>query len=88
MKIAPVKEFSTHTARYVRQREPVLITRRGRLVGFFIPVEDPTSLPWDVRREVLRILAEQLREKAKSAGLTEEEAVARFDAHRKARRQR
>ena len=45
MRVTPVKEFKAHATRYLREREPILITRRGKLVGFFIPVEDPSNLP-------------------------------------------
>ena len=34
-----------HLIPYLREREPILITHRGKLVGFFIPVEDPSNLP-------------------------------------------
>lgn len=88
MKVAPVKEFKAHATQYLREQEPVLITRRGRLVGFFVPVEDPSALPWDLRRELLAALTEQLRQKAEEKGLTEEEALARFEAYREARRGR
>ncbi|HIC95170.1 TPA: type II toxin-antitoxin system Phd/YefM family antitoxin [Candidatus Bipolaricaulota bacterium] len=48
MKVAPVKEFKAHATQYLRGGETraVLITRRGKLVGFSIPVEDQASLPW------------------------------------------
>jgi antitoxin (DNA-binding transcriptional repressor) of toxin-antitoxin stability system len=88
MKVAPVKEFKAHATQYLRGGEPVLITRRGKLIGFFVPVEDPASLPWDLRRELLATLTEQLKKKAEEKGLTEEEVLARFEAHRKARRRR
>jgi antitoxin (DNA-binding transcriptional repressor) of toxin-antitoxin stability system len=88
MKVAPVKEFKAHATQYLREREPVLITRRGKLVGFFVPVEDPASLPWDLRRELLAALTEQLKQKAEEKGLTEEDALARFEAYREARRGR
>jgi antitoxin (DNA-binding transcriptional repressor) of toxin-antitoxin stability system len=88
MKVAPVKEFKAHATQYLRGGEPVLITRRGKLVGFFVPVEEPSSLPWDLRRELLQTLTEQLRKKAEEKGLTEEEVLARFEEFRKARRRR
>jgi antitoxin (DNA-binding transcriptional repressor) of toxin-antitoxin stability system len=88
MKVAAVKEFKAHATQYLRGGEPVLITRRGKLVGFFVPVEDPASLPWDLKRELLQALTEQLRKKAEEKGLTEEDAIARFEAYRKARRRR
>jgi antitoxin (DNA-binding transcriptional repressor) of toxin-antitoxin stability system len=88
MRVAPVKEFKAHATQYLRGKEPVLITRRGKLVGFFVPVEDPASLPWDLRRKLLQALTEQLRKHAEERGLTEEEVLARFEAYRKARRGR
>ncbi len=88
MKVAPVKDFKAHATQYLRDQEAILITRRGKLVGFFIPAEDPSSLPWDLRRELLLTLTEQLRQKAQEKGLTEEKVLARFEAYRKARRRR
>ena len=88
MKVTPVKEFKAHATQYLRGREPILITRRGRLVGFFLPVEDPSSLPLDLKRELLLLLTERLRKKAEERGLTEERAFARFEEFRAARRRR
>ncbi len=49
-----------------------MITRRGKLVGFFVPVDDPASLPWGLRCELLLALTERLRGKA----------IARFEEFR------
>jgi hypothetical protein len=88
MKVTPVREFKAHATQFLRSQEPLLITRRGKLVGFFLPVEDPSSLPFDLRRELLLALTERLRQKAEEKGLTEERALARFEEFRAARRRR
>jgi len=88
MRVTPVKEFKAHATRYLREREPILITRRGKLVGFFIPVEDPSNLPFDLKRELLLLLTERLRKKAEEKGLTEEKVLAQFEEFRASRGRR
>ena len=77
MRVTPVREFKAHATQYLRRREPILITRRGKLklVGFFTPVEDPSNLPFDLKRELLLLLTERLRREAEERGLTEEKVL-------------
>jgi PHD/YefM family antitoxin component YafN of YafNO toxin-antitoxin module len=86
MRVSTVKEFKAHATEYLRSDEPLLITRRGKIAGFFIPVTDSSQLPLDVRNQLLTALVERVREKVRKKGLTEEEISAQFEAFRKARR--
>ncbi len=88
MRVSTVKEFKAHATEYLRSGEPLLITRRGKIAGFFVPVTDPSQLPIDVRNQLLTALVERVREKIRKKGLTEEEISAKFEAFRKARRRR
>jgi len=86
MKVTTVKEFKVHATQYMKSSEPILITRRGKVAGFFVPVEDPAKLPFDIRRQLLLSLCAELNRKAKGKGLTEEKALAKFAEFRQARR--
>lgn len=88
MRVSTVKDFKDHATKYLRGDEPLLITRRGKIAGFFVPVTDPSQLPLDVRNQLLAALVERVREKTRKKGLTEEEISAKFAAFRKARRRR
>lgn len=66
----------------------MLITRRGKIAGFFIPVTDSSQRPLDVRNQLLTALVERVREKIRKKGFAEEEISAKFEAFRKARRRR
>jgi hypothetical protein len=88
MRVSTVKEFKARATEYLRSDEPLLITRRGKIAGFFVPVTDPSQLPIDVRNQLLIALVERVREKIRKKGLAEEEISARFKAFRKARRRR
>jgi hypothetical protein len=44
MKISSVREFRDQDTGLLRSKDPVLVTRRGRLAGIFLPCTD-TELP-------------------------------------------
>ena len=52
MKIAGIREVRERAAAYLGGDEPVLVTRHGKISGLFLPLEDPTRLPEDLRREL------------------------------------
>lgn len=85
MKITNIKEFRDQATRLLRSKEPILITRRGKIAGFFLPTEGE-DLPFDLRREMQTVLVEAIRRSLQERGLIEEDILADFEASRKARR--
>ena len=85
MKISTVREFREGATGLLRPKDPVLVTRRGRLVGVFFPCPQ-TTLPLELKREVFgmlgRVIAHQLRRRGPSEG----EVLADFERWRKERR--
>jgi antitoxin (DNA-binding transcriptional repressor) of toxin-antitoxin stability system len=75
MRVSTVKEFKTHATEYLRSGEPLLITRRGKIAGFFVPVADPSQLPLDVRNQLLAALVERVREKIERKGSRKRRSV-------------
>lgn len=70
----------------LRSKDPILVTRRGRLAGVFFPWPEGT-LPIELKRELFSVLSDQVRKQVKQRGLSEEEVVADFESWRKKRRE-
>jgi hypothetical protein len=85
MKVSSVREFRDGATRLLRSRDPILITRRGRLAGIFFPRPE-SSLPIELKREIFPSLAADVSRQLKRSGASEAEVLADFEAWRKARR--
>jgi hypothetical protein len=58
MKISTVREFRDNATGLLRSKDPILVTRRGRLAGIFFPWPE-ASLPIELKRE---LFAEKIME--------------------------
>ena len=85
MKISTVREFRDNATGLLRSKDPILVTRRGRLAGIFFPWPEGT-MPLELKREVYSILSQQLREQLDSRNLSEDEVLGDFKAWRKNKR--
>lgn len=86
MRVTTVREFRDRATDYLRSDDVVLITRDGHPAGFWVPWDQPKSLPDDLRRAVFLRLAEQVRQELDAAGVSENSALKDFKASRRARR--
>ena len=87
MRTATVREFRDQATKLLKETEPILVTRRGRIVGFYLPATG-TSLPLEIKKDLFDVLTRKIRHMMKVRGVTEEAALADFEATRKARRRR
>jgi hypothetical protein len=55
MKISSVREFRGKATSLLRSKDPILVTRRGRLDGVFFPWPEGT-LPIELKRDVFSVL--------------------------------
>jgi hypothetical protein len=85
MKVSTVREFRDHATDLLKSKDPILLTRRGRLAGVFLPLPEGT-FPAELKREVFPALSGEIRRQVKSRGLSEEEVVSDFESWRKTRR--
>jgi hypothetical protein len=85
MKISSVREFRDHATTLLRSRDPILVTRRGRLAGVFFPWPEGT-MPIELKREVFSVLSEQVRRQLGERSLSEDEIVTDFESWRKDKR--
>lgn len=84
MRIHSVREFRDNATGILRSRDPILVTRRGRLAGIFFP-QPEASLPIELKRELFPVLAQQVAGQLRKRGLTEKKILADFKAWRKRR---
>jgi hypothetical protein len=86
MKISTVREFWDNATGFLRSKDPILVTRRGRLAGVFFPWPE-ASLPMELKRELFPLLAAQVRRHIEKRRLTEEDILTDFESWRKGRRE-
>jgi len=86
MQMTGVREFRNHLSRYVSGEEPVLLTRHGKVSGLYLPLEDPSHVPDDLRRELAAVLGAHLSRLLDAQGVSERDVAEDFRAHRRRRR--
>lgn len=86
MKISTVREFRDNATGLLRSKDPILVTRRGRLAGIFFPRPE-TTLPIELKRELFPVLVDEMRRQIKRRGLAEKDILADFESWRKSRRE-
>jgi hypothetical protein len=86
MKISTVREFRDNAAGMLRAKDPILVTRRGRLAGIFFPRPEST-LPVELKRELFAVLSAEVARQISKRGLSEEEILADFQSWRKKHRE-
>jgi hypothetical protein len=82
MKISTVRQFRDNATGYLRSKDPILVTRRGRLAGVFFPCPE-ASLPIEFKRELFATLSSAIACQLQKRGLEEEDIVSEFRSWRK-----
>ena len=86
MRITTVREFRDRATGLLRSKDPILVTRRGKLAGVFLPLKD-SSLSMDLRRERFSILSSEIARQLHKVKNTEREVLSDFATWRKNRRE-
>ncbi len=86
MKISTVREFRDNASGLLRSKDPILVTRRGRLAGVFFPRPE-ASLPIELKRELFPVLSSEIARQIKKRGLSEDEILADFQSWRTSKRE-
>ena len=84
MRISTVREFRDNASGLLRAKDPILVTRRGRLAGIFFPRPE-TTLPVELKREMFGILSAEIGRQVRKRGLSEDEILADFTSWRQAK---
>jgi antitoxin (DNA-binding transcriptional repressor) of toxin-antitoxin stability system len=86
MKVAGIRELRAKTAVLFGSGEPVLVTKRGKVSGVNVPLDEPDRLPDDLRKELTGVLGRHFAKVLKRKGVTERDIKKDFDAYRRRRR--
>jgi hypothetical protein len=86
MKISTVREFRDKATGMLRSKDPVLVTRCGRLAGVFFPWQE-TSLPIELKQDLFAMLTSEIAHQIKGRGMSEKQILADFERWRKGRRE-
>jgi hypothetical protein len=86
MKISTVREFRDNASGLLRSKDPILVTRRGRLAGVFFPRPE-ASLPIELKRELFPMLSSAIARQIKRRGISEDEILAGFQDWRTSKRE-
>ncbi len=86
MKVAGMRKLEAGAATLMEGDEPVLITREGKISGLYVPLQDPSQLPDDLRRDLISAVGRYLAGVLEAQGAAEEEILEDFDAFRRHRR--
>jgi len=86
MRISTVREFRDNATGLLKSKDPILVTRGGRLAGVFFPRPEST-LPIELKRELFDVLSADLARQLKKRGLSEDDVLSDFEARRKNRRE-
>ncbi len=86
MRISTVREFRDEATGLLRSKDPILVTRRGRVAGVFFPCPE-NSLPVEMKREMFAMLSAVIARQIKKRGLSEKDILADFKSWRKERRE-
>jgi hypothetical protein len=87
MKTATVREFRDRATNLLNQEEPVVVTRHGKIVGFYLPAVSE-ALPLEIKRDVFSTLTDEIQASMKSHHFTEATILANFEKSRRTRRRR
>lgn len=82
MRTTTVKEFRDQATKLLRGSEPLLITRRGKAAGLYLPLEETQDLPFELRKELQLSLAWSVRQAMEEKGISEEELLEGFERAR------
>jgi len=50
MKTATVRKFRDQATKLLKEPEPIMVTRRGKIVGFFLPAAGE-SVPLEIKKD-------------------------------------
>ena len=87
MRTATVRQFRDRATSFFKQEEPVIVTRHGKIFGFFLPAVGE-ALPLEIKKDQFSTLTDEIRATMKDRGLTEDAILADFEKTRKIRRRR
>ena len=86
MRVAGVREFRNRVPELLKQKELVFVTRHGKLTSLLVPLDEPESIPVELRRELLERIGKAISAHLERSGVTEKKVLRDFKVWRDSRR--
>ena len=89
MKVRSSREFQNDLAGLLQSKDPVVVTRRGKLAGVYFPYPCPQeSLPRGVKRELFAIISSDIAGQLRKNGVREQDILRDFQLWRANKRKK
>lgn len=85
MQLAGSRQFRDKAADYLNGDEPVLITKHGKISGLYLPLDNSSAIPEDLRKDLARVLGRHLQDLMDIHAIKEEDIQEDFREHRRHR---
>jgi predicted transposase YdaD len=85
MRHVGVREFRDKATTWLKGSQPLAVERHGKVVGFYIPVEEPRPQGEQFRDALLK-LEQTVEEVLEKTGMSEDELAEAFDLNEESRR--
>lgn len=86
MKLASVRSFRSGISGYTRQGDMVIITKSGKMVGCFLPLQATAEIPVELKREFVATLGGRFASQLSLKKVPEKEILSDFQEFKKTRR--
>lgn len=86
LKVTAIHDGHAKPALVFDSGEPVLVTKRGKVSGVYVPLDKIHRLPDDIRRNLAGAVGKHIAKSLKRKGVTSLQVKEDFRAYRKRRR--
>ena len=86
MKLVSVRNFRSGLAGYARKGDMVIITKSGKMVGCFLPLQATSEIPVELKREFVSVLGARIASQLSQKKIHEKEILSDFQEFKKTRR--
>lgn len=86
MKLASIRSFRSGITSYTRKGDMVIITKNGKMVGCFLPIQGAQEIPVELKREFATTLGGRIASELFKKKVQEKEILNDFQEFKKTRR--
>ncbi len=86
MKLASIRSFRSGISGYTRKGDMVIITKSGKMVGCFLPLQVTEEIPVELKRNFVATLGSRIAGELFKKKIQEEEILNDFREFKKTRR--
>lgn len=79
LKRVGVREFRDHATTYLSGSDPIAVSKHGRLIGFYFPLQVQVDRDEDEARRAVATLGQSVSQVLHETGMSEDELAGLFD---------